>query len=118
MSSPDLIDFRVAVAGEESAPAPDRLVAGQPRTQAWNHYADDSGQFFAGTWASSPGTWRVAYSEHEFCHLLEGHVVLRTDDGRSWQFRAGDAWVIPAGFEGTWETLLPARKRYAIFAPK
>ena len=28
------------------------------------------------------------------------------------------AWVIPAGFSGTWETVEPARKRYAIFEAK
>lgn len=115
MVVPALIDFRVAVTGEESAPAADRTIAGAPRTQVWNHYADASGQFFAGTWGSSPGKWRVVYAEHEFCHLLEGDVVLEADDGRRWDFHAGDAWVIPAGFSGTWETVTPARKRYAIF---
>lgn len=115
MTIPALIDFRTAVECDQSQPAADRLVQGAPRTQVWNHYAEATGQFFAGTWASTPGKWRVTYSEHEFCHLLEGHVVLEADDGRRWEFRAGEAWVIPAGFSGTWETVQPARKRYAIF---
>ena len=70
---------------------------------------------FAGTWASNVGKWQIEYTEHEFCHLLEGRVVLTSADGRRWQFNAGDAWVIPAGFSGTWETVEPARKRYATF---
>jgi uncharacterized cupin superfamily protein len=41
--------------------------------------------------------------------------VLTSDAGREWRFGPGDAWVIPAGFSGTWETIEPARKRYAIF---
>ena len=30
-------------------------------------------------------------------------------------FEKGDAFVVPAGFDGTWENLEPARKYYAIF---
>lgn len=115
MTIPSLIDFRAPVAGEDATPSADRVLAGAPRAEVWNHYADSSGQFFAGTWASAPGLWRIRYSEHEFCHLLEGRVILSSDDGQRWEFAAGDAWVIPAGFSGTWETVEPARKRYAIF---
>lgn len=115
MCVPDLIDFREAGTAESSVPAEDRLIAGTPVTSVINRYSDESGQFFAGDWSSSAGKWRVEYAEHEFCHLLEGRVVLTSDDGRSWHFGPGDAWVIPAGFKGSWETLEPARKRYAIF---
>jgi hypothetical protein len=115
MGQPEIVDFRDPVTPETSAPAADRVLAGAPRTSVRNHYADPSSQFFAGTWSGSVGKWRVAYTEHEFCHLLEGRVVLASDDGREWRFGPGDAWVIPAGFSGTWETLEPATKRYAIF---
>ncbi len=42
-------------------------------------------------------------------------MTLTSEEGKRWQFNAGDAWVIPAGFKGTWESIEPARKRYAIF---
>ena len=112
---PAMIDFRSSVAADDSTPAADRVLGGSPTAQVWNHYSDASAQFHAGTWASSPGRWRISYTEHEFCHLLEGRVVLCSDDGQRWEFGPGDAWVIPAGFSGTWETIEPARKRYAIF---
>jgi uncharacterized cupin superfamily protein len=115
MKVPSIVDFREPVPAEESAPASDRLLAGSPRTAVSNRYADPDGRFFAGDWSSSVGKWRVEYAEHEFCHLLEGRVALVAEDGREWRFGPGDAWVIPAGFRGTWETLEPARKRYAIF---
>ncbi len=115
MSVPPIIDFRERIAGEESAPDPDKVISGTPRTVVSNRYVEPSAQFFAGDWASSVGKWKVAYGEHEFCHLLEGRVVLKSDDGQEWQFGPGDAWVIPAGFSGTWETVEPARKHYAIF---
>ncbi len=41
--------------------------------------------------------------------------MITSAEGKRWQFNAGDAWVIPAGFSGTWETVEPARKRYAVF---
>jgi len=115
MSDPAIVDFRDLQEGEVSVPAADRTLSGVPRTVVTNRYADSSGQFFAGDWSSTVGKWRVEYAEHEFCHLLEGRVELTAEDGRAWRFGPGDAWVIPAGFRGTWETLEPARKRYAIF---
>ncbi len=115
MTKTSIIDFRHSIKAAESAPAKEGVVSGEPRTWVRNHYSDPSEQFFAGTWSSTVGKWRVNYSEHEFCHLLEGRVVLTGDDGQRWQFGAGDAWVIPAGFSGFWETVEPARKRYAIF---
>ena len=112
-----IIDFRRPVAGEDSTPAPERVLAGSPRARVQNHYTDVGGRFFAGSWSGTPGKWRVVYTEHEFCHLLEGRVVLTSDDGRRWEFGPGNTWVIPAGFSGTWETVEPARKLYAIFDP-
>lgn len=115
MSVPAIIDFSIPVPAEESTPPPERRISGEPRLAVSNHYADPSGQFFAGTWSSGIGRWRVSYTEHEFCHLIEGRVVLTADDGREWRFGPGSSWVIPAGFSGTWETVEPAIKRYAIF---
>lgn len=112
---PALVSFSEPMEWEAAGPDPARCVAGQPEARVANRYQDPAGRFFAGDWASTPGTWRVEYSEHEFCHLLEGVVVLTAEDGRSWRFVAGDAWVIPAGFRGTWQTVEAARKRYAIY---
>ena len=39
---------------------------------------------------------------------------LTASDGTACEFAAGDAFVVPAGFTGTWETLEPARKHYVI----
>lgn len=56
--------------------------------------------------------------QHEFCHLLSGCVRLLGDDGSDVTLRAGDSFVIPAGFEGVWEVLEPARKLYAVYEPQ
>ena len=91
-------------------------VAGQPSPpRLLYHYTDASGQFFAGLWAGTRGAWRVHYREHEFCHLLAGRIALVSDAGARCEFVAGDSFVIPAGFSGTWEVLEDCRKLYAIF---
>ena len=94
---------------------PSRVLAGRPETRLANHFTDTGGKFFAGVWDSSVGKWEISYSENEFCHLLEGVVELTDKTGSTLRLKAGDAFVIPAGFEGTWETVEPARKYYAIY---
>jgi uncharacterized cupin superfamily protein len=93
------------------------IVEGTPRTGAANAYSDPSGQFHCGIWQSSPGKWKITYIEHEFCVILSGRAVLTNEAGARIEVAAGDAFVIPAGFKGTWETLSDIRKYYAIFEP-
>lgn len=115
---PALIDFKTtAPEVSSSRPAPERLLAGDPEHGVRNYFADATGQFFAGIWQSTPGKWRVRYSENEFCHLTSGRVCIEDEQGRSWSFAAGDTFVVPAGFAGTWQVLEPTSKLYAIFEP-
>lgn len=103
-------------AAAETVPIdPAKLVAGSPQQTTENHYEDATGHFFCGFWSSEPGEWRVDYSEHELCHLLEGEVVLTAEDGVAEHFRAGDAFVIPAGFKGRWRSIGKVRKLYSIY---
>jgi len=100
---------------EATAIDPARLESGSPIAHLDHRYSDQSGQFHVGRWGSTPGRWRIHYTEHEFCHLIEGRIRLVSEDGSVREFSAGDAFVIPAGFKGTWETLETCRKHYAIF---
>ena len=113
--APRIVSFRAPVEAQPSTPAPDRVLAGDPTLTVWNHYADASNQFFAGIWAATRGAWRVRYTEHEFCHLLSGRVAITNESGERQEFAAGDSFVVPAGFAGTWEVIEDCRKVYAIF---
>ncbi len=113
--SQTIIDFSVPVAEETTSPAADRLMAGNPQQRVANHYSDPSQQFFSGTWSSTPGKWRIRYTESEFCCLIRGRVVLENVAGERWEFGPGAAFVVPAGFEGSWEVLEDCTKFYAIF---
>jgi uncharacterized cupin superfamily protein len=116
--TPLIIDFSSAASEASiSRPPADRLLAGTPQQTARNFFSDSSGQFFAGVWESTPGKWRVRYTENEFCHITRG--ALRIDDGlgHHWAFKAGDSFVVPAGFAGTWQVTEPMSKLYVIFEP-
>ena len=113
--SSKIISLSAAIDAETSAPAADRLLAGSPRHTLANYFSDATGQFFAGRWSSTPGKWRVRYTENELCVITDGEVVLTSDDGTVSSYGAGDAFVIPAGFSGTWEVLADCTKIYAIF---
>lgn len=97
---------------------PGNAVSGDPTTRLQNYFTDASGQFFSGIWESTPGKWPVSYTESEFCAILEGSAVLTDADGNTQDFKAGDAFVIPSGFSGFWETVTPLKKWYAIFEAK
>lgn len=110
-----IVDFSLPAAPEDTMPAADKLLAGTPRQRYANHYSDATQQFHAGVWSSTPGKWRIRYTESEFCCLTRGRVVLENQQGERWEFRPGAAFVVPAGFEGTWEVLEDCTKFYAIF---
>jgi uncharacterized cupin superfamily protein len=111
----DIVSFDRLPAAEEQAPDPGRVLAGAPRQKIWNLFSDSTGQFHAGKWSSTPGRWRVRYTENEFCYLLSGRVVLESDMGLRTEFAAGQAFVVPQGFSGIWDVQVPTEKLYVIF---
>ena len=104
-----------AVEAETSTLAADRLIAGTPAVAVRNYFADRTQQFFAGRWSASRGKWRVRYTENELCVMTAGRVVLESAGGERSSFGPGDAFVVPAGFTGTWEVVEDCEKIYAIF---
>lgn len=97
---------------------PGNVISGNPSTKLQNYYTDATGQFFSGIWESSPGKWQVNYGEEEFCAILAGRVILTDSEGEAQSFKSGDAFIIPKGFTGTWETLEAVKKWYVIFEVK
>ena len=113
---PKVIGF--ADAGPEPQrfrPAAERILAGDPAQTATILFQSADGRFASGVWECEPGQWRVVFTESEFCHLLAGTIVVRGDDGSERTFRAGDAFVSPAGFTGTWEVTERAKKVFAYY---
>jgi hypothetical protein len=113
--TPRIVPLSGSIEPELSSPAADRLISGNPRQSVSNYFSDVTQQFFAGRWSSTRGTWRVRYTENELCVMTAGRVVITSEDGAAQTFGSGDAFVIPAGFAGTWEVLEDCTKIYAIF---
>lgn len=103
-------------APEPADAAPEKRVAGSGRAAAWNAFSDPSGRFHAGIWRAEPGIRAVSYTETELCVILEGLVRLSSSDGVA-EFGPGDAFVVSAGFSGTWECVGEVAKIYAILEP-
>ncbi|MGE8500012.1 MAG: cupin domain-containing protein [Pseudomonas sp.] len=116
MNIEQIVDFANATSTPERyRPAPEKILKGEPDQIVRNHYGSPCGQFNVGTWEGAVGQWTVRYTEHEYCEILQGVSVLRDQDGNAKTVRAGDRFVIPAGFSGTWEVLETCRKVYVIF---
>ena len=111
-------NFRDAAA-EESVYhlAPEKLLSGNPRQSVRVVYTDPSKKFTVGIWHSEVGKWKVTYTEEEYCHLLEGTSILTEASGAPVTVTAGDSFVVPRGFVGTWEVVVPTRKRFVIYEP-
>jgi len=62
-------------------------------------------------WECEPSTFDWTYSEKETCYLLEGEVIVKTDE-ETVHFKAGDIVVFPAGLSCVWEVIQPVRKHY------
>jgi uncharacterized protein len=103
--------------GEEYFLPPEKLLQGNPRQTVWMQYTDQSGQFMVGIWHSERGRWKILYTEQEYCRMLEGVSVITDQAGVAITVRAGDEFVIPAGFSGSWEVQEPTRKHFVIHDP-
>ena len=101
--------------GESYLPAAEKIIAGNPRQTLWMQYTDPTGQFCTGIWRGEPGKWRIHYTEEEFCQMTEGVSILTNDAGETFTLRAGDSFVVPKGFSGTWEVVVTSTKRFVIF---
>ncbi|CAE6798580.1 cupin domain-containing protein [Paraburkholderia haematera] len=95
-----------------------KLLSGNPMQTLTHRFISPCGRFSCGTWESTAGHWEVEYDEEEYCEILSGTSVVRDRAGREKVFRAGDRFVIPCGFSGTWEVVESCRKIYVSHAPR
>lgn len=101
--------------GEHSPIDPSKVLSGKPQQKTHNLYNNGEENFFCGVWSSDSGKWTVNYGEDEFCYMISGNAIITDAQGNEEQVSAGDAFVVPAGFNGTWETVGNACKFYAIY---
>lgn len=93
----------------------EKLIKGNPRQTVWQHYTDPTEKFLTGLWQSDIGKWRIAYTEEEYCQILEGTSVITDLDGNAVTVSSGENFVIPRGFVGSWEVIERTKKIYVIY---
>jgi uncharacterized cupin superfamily protein len=55
-------------------------------------------------WESKAGVLKTDnYPMDEFIYVLEGHLVTTDANGTRREFRAGDTFILPKGWAGTWD---------------
>ena len=52
------------------------------------------------------------YDSTEECYLLEGRVVVETEDGGKVEFGKGDFVIFPKGSSCIWDIKAPVKKHY------
>lgn len=115
MSLLKTIDPAPTFAPRESAPMPERLIAGSPAFKTWAQDAAKGDTVRTGVWEATPGETRSIKGEtFEFCHILSGVVEITPDAGEPVVYRAGDSFVMKPGFTGVWKTIETVRKIYVI----
>jgi uncharacterized cupin superfamily protein len=101
--------------GESCTVAPEKRVSGNPLQTVWLQYTDPSKRFLAGIWRSEPGAWMIHYTEEEYCVMLEGVSVITDAAGASTTVLAGERFIVPRGFVGTWEVVETTTKQFVIY---
>ncbi len=104
-----LAEFATAVAAS--------AVAGTapPLLSTCEAYANPDRTLRVGTWEAAPGQFRRAVVDAEFSHFIAGHATFDADDGRRYEFRAGDAAWFPPSTRGTWTVHEALRKTYVVW---
>ncbi len=65
-------------------------------------------------WEKEVSRFDWHYDETEECYLLEGRVVVETEDGESVEFGRGDFVTFPKGLSCVWDVREPVKKHYSF----
>lgn len=97
-------------------PRAERREVGAPRRETWTLYQHAGDGIDAGIWTCEPGRWRIEFGahQHEYFFVLEGRVRLHDAQGGFTEVGPGEAAVIPAGFQGSFEVLERVRKHFVV----
>jgi len=65
-------------------------------------------------WEKEVSRFDWHYDSIEECYLLEGKVVVETEDGEKVEFRKGDFVTFPKGLSCIWDIKEPVKKHYTF----
>lgn len=95
------------------------VIEGEPQDRSLISFERPDDGHVSGVWSATKGKLRLSdYPFTEFCYIVEGKVRLESSSGEVNEYRAGDAFIIPLGFEGKWETVEDVKKFYVYMGGK
>ena len=96
-----IVDSRTATE-EIARKQPGNRYIGEKITFADSHEGNTIVQI--GVWEADRGIGYLEdYPFTEYVLMISGRVIVTNEDGSSNEFKAGDTFVIPKGFTGTWD---------------
>jgi len=99
----------------ESAPAPDRLIEGNPTFKTWELEQTPDGAVRSGVWEATPGAYlAVKGGTWEFCTILSGISELVEEGQPVRRVKAGDSFVMKPDFKGVWRVIETTRKIWVV----
>lgn len=99
-------------------PSAELLLTPTPACRNHVDHRSADGEFYCGTWDSTPYHRRaMSYRHDELIHLLEGSFTLEDDTGRSSTFVPGDIVLVARDAQCSWEHRQHVTKVYAIYRP-
>jgi len=92
------------------------LESGQPVQRGHLYFEDKAIGLSVGVWDCTPMTTKLEpYSVDEFMYVLEGSVTMVDAKGHAETISAGEAFVLPKGFECQWKQSDYIRKFFVIY---
>lgn len=91
---------------DEISTSPEGEVPRGPQNQPQKHWTKTlhTGEVSVALYESTPALVEIKepFPYDEYVHVLEGEVTLTHIDGKKQTFTAGDSFLVPKGFLGTW----------------
>lgn len=101
------------ISAKIGSPPKEDLISGNPTNKSWS-LDEPSEDLGCGIWESTPGKWHFENAHWEYCHILEGVSIITEDSGHAHLVKAGEGFVLRAGFKGTWEVIETTKKEYVF----
>lgn len=95
----------------------ENVISGKPSHTIYVASEDPGGKFITKMYECSPGKFPVEpyfIDCYELAHILTGKLIVTDSDGNTQTYEAGDVFITPQGFTGTWEIVETMRKVFAI----
>ena len=67
-------------------------------------------------WEKGVSRFEWHYDETEVCYIIQGTVVVETEDGKKVELKQGDFVTFPKGLSCVWDIRKPIKKHFNFLA--